>query len=144
MRARSISIILVALASLLAAGCSGNGAADDKAPADAQRLEITVGDALLFEPVSLSVQAGRPVLLTIKSVGATDHDFTVVGMPARGVKNEIKGGHGHGAPGAIVGHPNTKGEVTIRFTPTQSGVYEFYCSVTGHKEAGMLGTITVT
>jgi uncharacterized cupredoxin-like copper-binding protein len=139
--ASAISVGVLMLA-VLVTGCSGE--ATDELLTDAQPVTITVGDSLSFEPVALNVQAGRPVLLTVKNVGNTDHDFTIVGMPASNVKNEIKGGHGHAALGAIVGHPNTKGEVTIRFTPTKSGMYEFYCSVTGHKQAGMVGMITVT
>jgi uncharacterized cupredoxin-like copper-binding protein len=32
----------------------------------------------------------------------------------------------------------------IEFTPSQPGEYEFFCSVPGHKEAGMRGTMVVS
>ena len=33
---------------------------------------------------------------------------------------------------------------TVLFTPTQIGEYEFECTIPGHKEAGMVGRVTVT
>ncbi|MBI5715993.1 MAG: cupredoxin domain-containing protein, partial [Chloroflexi bacterium] len=32
---------------------------------------------------------------------------------------------------------------TLEFTPTKAGTYEFFCTVAGHKEAGMKGTLVV-
>jgi uncharacterized cupredoxin-like copper-binding protein len=137
-------LIGVLLLMAVGIGCSSDG--DDAVPADAQRVTVTMGDSLAFDQPTLTVQAGKPVLLTIKSTGQTDHDFTVMGMPATNVKNDTKGrdGHGHNQAGEVVGHPRKGGEVTIRFTPTTPGTYEFYCSVTGHKDAGMRGVLTVT
>jgi uncharacterized cupredoxin-like copper-binding protein len=31
----------------------------------------------------------------------------------------------------------------LSFTPTKPGTYEFMCTVAGHKEAGMAGTMVV-
>jgi len=37
------------------------------------------------------------------------------------------------------------GETTrVEITPEQTGSFQFYCSVPGHREAGQIGTITVT
>jgi len=66
--------------------------------------------------------------------------------PAIGRQSDIKAGHGHigTAAGAVVGHPKTGSAVTVQFNATTPGVYEFYCSIAGHRDAGMKGTITVT
>jgi uncharacterized cupredoxin-like copper-binding protein len=31
----------------------------------------------------------------------------------------------------------------LEFTPSKPGTYEFWCTVAGHKEAGMTGTLVV-
>jgi uncharacterized cupredoxin-like copper-binding protein len=41
----------------------------------------------------------------------------------------------------VAAEPGATGHMT--FTPTKSGTYEFYCTVPGHKDAGMVGTMTV-
>ena len=34
-------------------------------------------------------------------------------------------------------------KATLEFKPTQAGTYELFCSVAGHKEAGMVGKLIV-
>jgi uncharacterized cupredoxin-like copper-binding protein len=139
--ARILFIGLVFVAALGVACSSGDD--KDATPANAQHLTVSFGDSLEFAPPTLTVQAGRPVVLTVRNTGNTDHDFAVRDMPAKDVTSKVEGGHGHGGPGLVVGHPKAKGKVTVRFTPTTPGTYEFFCSVTGHRDAGMKGLITV-
>ena len=42
---------------------------------------------------------------------------------------------------AVAAGPAGQGKLT--FTPSKAGTYEFFCTVAGHKEAGMVGTLTV-
>ncbi len=41
----------------------------------------------------------------------------------------------------VAAGPAAQGKLT--FTPSKPGTYEFFCTVAGHKEAGMVGTLTV-
>jgi uncharacterized cupredoxin-like copper-binding protein len=140
------AIALVVVAATFRALSGGEASATvrhDAMAADAQRLTVTLGDTLRFDQPAFTVNAGRPVVITVRNVGSTNHDFVIPSMPAEDVVIRNEGGHTHGDGTAIVGHPRVNGEVTVQFTPTQPGTYEFYCSVTGHKEAGMTGTIIV-
>lgn len=122
---------------VLVMACSSE---EDKVPAGAQAQTMTFGDRLQVAPPSLTVQAGKPVVLTIKNIGAVDQDFHLRDMPVRDRKNAVKGVHGgHGESGTVVGHRKAGGEVAIHVTPTATGGYESWCSVTGHKDAAMVG-----
>jgi plastocyanin len=87
----------------------------------APTLEI-VGNNLSFEPEDLEVGVGD-FNVTLESVDQF-HDFTI-----EGVDGIVEAG-----PGAT----ETQG-----FTIDEAGDYTFYCSVTGHREGGMEGTLTV-
>lgn len=41
-------------------------------------------------------------------------------------------------------HTGSGEQASVTFTPTEPGTYEFYCTVPGHREAGMIGQLTVT
>ena len=53
------------------------------------------------------------------------------------------GSHAH-EEAAVHVHTGSGEEVTVTFTPTEPGVYEFYCSVPGHREEGMIGALIVS
>jgi uncharacterized cupredoxin-like copper-binding protein len=102
-----------------------------------------MGDSLSYDSPTLVLEAGRRAVITVRNVSGIDHDFSIAAMPARDVVVRNESGHSHDDNARIVGHPRRQGEVTIQFTPTVPGTYKFYCSVTGHQEAGMTGTIVV-
>ena len=95
-------------------------------PAGAQQVTLTVGNAMYFAPSSLVVRAGQPVELALRNEGGIPHDFTLAEGASRAVKIEAQGGH------------TARGMFTID-TP---GTYAFVCSVPGHAQAGMRGTVT--
>jgi uncharacterized cupredoxin-like copper-binding protein len=52
-------------------------------------------------------------------------------------------GHDHGNEFSVHVSAAAGNEGAVVFTATEAGEYEFYCSVPGHKEAGMIGTLKV-
>lgn len=97
-----------------------------------QRVEVLGGD-YYFEPNHIVVKKDVPVELTVKKApGMIPHDI-VMNAPEAGMVFKVDFGK--------------DGEV-IRFTPTQSGTYPFYCDkrflfFKSHKERGMHGEIEV-
>jgi uncharacterized cupredoxin-like copper-binding protein len=85
-------------------------------------LEIDMVD-IKFEPNTLTISADTNVTITLKNSGALPHTFTIPNTDY----------DFHLAPG------DTQ-EVTINLP---AGEYPFDCSEVGHKEAGMVGTLTV-
>ncbi len=102
-----------------------------------------------FSPSTLEVVAGQPVKLVFKNGGTVEHDFSVMEFPMEGMGasgTQSMPGHDmsnmpevpdlHTA--AMMGQ-----SAALEFTPTKPGTYEFFCTVAGHKQAGMVGTLVV-
>jgi len=87
-----------------------------------QRVEVLMRE-FKFEPARVEVQAGR-VELVLRNEGVIPHDFAV---PALGVKTEYIAAK--------------KEQVVV--LDLKPGTYPFDCTVGGHKEAGMHGTLVV-
>ena len=101
-----------------------------------------------FQPTSIEVVAGQPVVLTFNNMDVIDHDFSIMEIPMLNMTSTSEPVAGH-AMGHTAGEPELHMAVmmrksgTLNFTPTKPGAYEFYCTVAGHKEAGMVGTLVV-
>lgn len=99
-----------------------------KAAAD---VKITATD-LKFTPVTLQAKVGQSIRVTLENKGVIEHDLTFPTIPSDKPAGSLK----------FVVKPNQSG--TLEFTPTAKGTYDYVCTIPGHKEAGMKGTITVT
>jgi plastocyanin len=86
-------------------------------------FEVEARD-LAFSPTTLTIPASGSSRIVLRNAGFLAHNLTV---DALGIQ-------------VVVARGRT-GEVTLTDPPP--GVYEFYCSVSGHREAGMVGALTV-
>ncbi len=113
---------VVAAVWLLAQTPSGKVAQEEARRPSIQRVEVRMRE-FKFEPARIEVQAGK-VELVLRNDGVIPHDFAI---PALRVKT-----------GYV---PVKKEEVlTLEVKP---GSYAVECTVPGHKEAGMRGTLVV-
>ncbi len=78
-------------------------------------------DNFSFAPNKLILAKDQPVKITIQNTGF--HTFTI---------DELG-----------IDVPLRNGAEIVEFTPTQSGVFEYYCAVPGHRELGQVGLLTV-
>ena len=137
---KKIALVVLIFVAWALVACSGSST-----PA-VQTISLEAVD-VQFGATNFEVVAGRPIQLTFTNSGALDHDFTIAKIPVKDVTMTGEmGGHdmGHMAETPdlhIAVKPGGMG--TLTFTPTEPGEYEFNCSVTGHKEAGMVGTVVV-
>jgi plastocyanin len=142
MRRASAVLAIAALAALALAACGGDDDDDGGDTTAAQAptttaaggagggstVEISTppGSDLVFEQTEASATAG-PVTIDFTNQQSTPHD----------VKVEDSGGQELGGTDLI------SSETTSATVDVQPGSYTFFCSVPGHREAGMEGTLTV-
>jgi uncharacterized cupredoxin-like copper-binding protein len=127
---RTFGLMAMTLIGTLVVACAGPSAAapaSSKPVSGPQAVDVRTTDALRFEPATITVKKGTPVRVTLTNNTALEHDWVVDNLDGKKVQL-------HAAP---------KASATTELTPTTSGTYEFYCSIPGHREAGMKGTLTV-
>lgn len=122
---RRTSLLLAVTAAALLTGCQESPppeAAADFADADV----VLVGDnQLQWDRTSVEVPAGE-VVFGITSAGSVNHNLLIEGqLQGRPIVE-------------AAGNSNAAGRVTL-----EPGTYEFWCSIPGHRAAGMEGTLTV-
>ena len=133
----SIVLVLAAVSSAIIGSASedeeeegGAKAAEAGQPAGAgggtSALQVSADpEALKFDKTQLTAEAGK-VTITMDNPSSLAHNVSIEGG---GVDEE----------GQTVG----KGEASTVTADVEAGEYTFYCSVPGHQESGMEGTLTV-
>jgi uncharacterized cupredoxin-like copper-binding protein len=146
------TLLVLALVGLAACSTS-NGAGSQPAASAAQQVTIK-GSEFKFDPSAVTWKANQPVTLVFQNVGTVDHDVDLTAMPAANVKVDLSGAGNIPASASSTAQQNAQAgkvylyaapgkQATATFTPTTAGAYQFFCSLPGHKEAGMIGTATV-
>jgi plastocyanin len=136
----SLLIVLVAGAVALTVACGGGS--EDKG----RTIEVKA-EQIKFVPADISVLAGETVTLRLKNVDDMAHDLEV-----KGLKAEIVSGGGHGGghdggnmmAGTVAVHTDKKKSGSVTFVAKDKGTYEIWCTISGHKELGMVGKLVVT
>ena len=111
-------VVMIAAAAVMVRDDDGSAVAAGVA----ETVDVTLGD-LFIEPSSLTVPAGMQLTLNVTNDGAMPHDLKVEGTDGTSMLD----------PGA---------SETITIGPFDAST-EAWCTVPGHKEAGMLMSITV-
>jgi len=141
-RRRLIGRSAIALGAIAAAGVAGSqvlanqgtatppaspsaspSSSPSASPASGTEVQIYTED-IKFDPKELTIPANTDVKIKVTNKGVLQHDFHVDKL---NITSKLLNG----------GESDT---VTIN---APAGTYEFWCTVPGHKEAGMVGTLTV-
>jgi uncharacterized cupredoxin-like copper-binding protein len=111
---------LLVVAAMALTACGGGGGGNAVEP-----LNVTLkGQDIKYDVTTITAKAGQVINVTYVNEGALDHTFLI-----DGIVTEQKA-----SPGQTI---------NFSFTAPAAGTYEFYCNVAGHKDAGMVGTLTV-
>jgi len=133
-------------AALAVAACGGagqRGAATPPTPA------VPVGGALTvrafewgFEPQAIALRRGEETRIVLENDGSTLHNLKVDDIAAE-IRESRSTGPLSGDEGELFVGAEDGQEGRITLVPQEAGTFAFYCTIRGHRELGMEGTLTV-
>lgn len=138
----SRNILFVFVLAIFLVGCASN-------PAQAT-TEISVeAFDFAYQPASITIPAGEPVTITLNNVGKVEHDFVIEKINVTDVSASDTGpaAHhmgGHEADYDLHFFARAGDTETLQFTALEPGTYEIFCTIEGHKAAGMVAELVVT
>ncbi len=119
-----LAVVLV----VLMMGCAPAAVEPDPLPEPGEETEavvsVTAGPGSVFNPEVITVDLGQSVQLVVENLNSINHTFTIDELD---IDIRI-------APGE---------QQEITFTPTETGIFEFYCTEPGHRDQGMVGLLGV-
>ena len=136
MTKRALPLLFVLAASVLAlSACGGGSSSSSTTPAttggggggggsSTVKISADPSGALKYEQTDVSATAGS-ITIDFTNMSSLPHDVTIEGNGASGATDQIT---------------NSTTSTTVDLEP---GTYTFFCSVDGHRAAGMEGTLTV-
>lgn len=112
-----------------------------------ETLQVHLGNAtgaLVFEPDTLTFQAGIRYKLLLDNPSPIKHYFTAKDFADVLWTQKVEAGHVEvkGAIHELELKPGAEAEWV--FIPQKPGTYELHCSIAGHADAGMVGQLTVS
>lgn len=108
-------------------------------------LEIDAAE-FSYKPNQLFIKKGVPTQLSLKNTGKVEHDLEIVADKNSFILFATENFHAHGGSeqsDKIHLHAKPGEKATSVINATRKGTYKFVCTIPGHKESGMIGTITV-
>lgn len=94
-----------------------------------------------YSPNEFVVKKNVPITLSLKNSDQIEHDIEFKPFTHNLIGHSL---HQHDTQENVIHlhtKPKTTGEIT--FSISESGTFEFYCTIPGHKEKGMVGAVVV-
>ena len=113
---------------LVAVACGGRDAAGgtaEQAAAGAAKVEIMLTE-FAIDPLTITVPVGEPIGFSVMNMGQGPHTFAVDVGGETYATDQIDAGT----------------TVTLDVPALEAGTYSAYCTVSGHKDLGMVATVT--
>ena len=139
------------------AGGGGDGTSDDQPSAHGMDRDMEqpgaasnpnividlVAEKVKFVPETLTIPVDKVVMIRFENRdGGTEHDFIIEGLSAEIISEEMTEAHEGGNMVAL--HTVSGETASIVFRTTQKGTFDIYCTIAGHRRAGMEGKVTVS
>jgi len=120
-------------------------------PGDAKKpariVQVTMGESdgkMTFMPAKIEVKKGEQIKFMLRNNGELEHEF-ILATTAENLKHaeamKKNPDMEHDDPNGKRLAPKKTAEIVWKFT--KAGQFEYSCLIPGHREAGMIGTVTV-
>ena len=122
------TLCIASALTLLAVSCGsgdGGGGTDEQAAAGPATIEIMLSE-FAIDPSAITVPVGQPIEFSVMNMGQAPHTFAVDVAGTTYETDTID--------------PNAT--VVLDVPALEAGTYAAYCTVSGHKDLGMLATVT--
>lgn len=97
-----------------------------------------------FTPDRIQLPAGERVIITLQNADGVEHDLQVDGLKVAALDEmDLPGEHEGADSSTLALHTRPNGTARLTFRTEQKGAFDFYCTIPGHREAGMVGKLTV-
>lgn len=141
-----VFVMLFGAAPVFLEGCGGEEHVEEDltTATPVQTIKIELRD-IAFSESRLEAGVDQVVDIEVKNGGTLDHDFTIERMAVDAlVMGPQSAEHqGHGSGYAVHGAPGPGQTLTVRLHSHAAGEFTYFCTVKGHREAGMTGALVV-
>ncbi|WCK54840.1 cupredoxin domain-containing protein [Aneurinibacillus sp. Ricciae_BoGa-3] len=99
-----------------------------------------------YSPNVIKLAKSEPVKITLINKGIQEHDLEIKSISFSQLQiNEHSGHvhHSHNERNFLHIHANPGQQSEVIFTPNSDGTYVWFCTLPGHRESGMTGTLIV-
>lgn len=148
MRAPQLLALIAPLVAALAVVSCGGGSDDADAPTPTPVAptdgSITIrASEFRFEPSAIVVSQGEEVQIVLDNEGDILHNIKIDEELDAEVIDSVSSGPLSGSEGQLFVGADDHDQGTLTFVPLEAGTYSFYCTLEGHRQFGMEGTLTV-
>lgn len=138
--------MLLLLALLSFAACGDGDGASGPPPTPAAPVDGVLSMRAFewgFEPEAIALRQGEEVRIVLRNEGEVLHDLKIEEALAADAIESRSAGPFDADEGELFVGVDAGEEGTLAFVPRQAGTFVFWCTIRGHRELGMEGTLTV-
>ena len=132
-----VALVLAFVAVVMASGDDGGGGTAAPAEGPATSVEVTTSE-FAFDPADVTVAAATEVPVTVTNDGAVAHNWTVLSEEIA-TEADFSEDLVLAAVGDVEAGASAEGALTI----DEAGTYQVICTIPGHFDGGMVGSLTV-
>lgn len=93
-----------------------------------------------YLPNQINVKKNKIITINLINNGKVEHDLQISGLNAEVIKVDS---HQHHNKDSIHVHAQAGNQSKVMIKPLETGEFEYYCTIPGHRESGMIGTLKI-